>query len=72
MFPWLVWVGLMGGGSYVNVQCAIHELKTLSKNEKEAAVSISMLFNDTGILFASILSIVLGNTLFKDSNPPSD
>ena len=45
MCPLLVWVGLMGGGSYVNVLHGILELKTLKKSEKEMAMSLSLLFN---------------------------
>ena len=65
MAPLTVVVGLMGGGSYVNVLHGILQLETLDKTEKEMAVSLSLLFNDTGILFASILSIVLSNTILK-------
>ena len=65
MCPLLVWVGLMGGGSYVNVLHGILELKTLKKSEKEMAMSLSLLFNDTGILLATTLSLILGNTLLK-------
>ena len=65
--PLIVWVGLMGGASYVNVIHGILQLETLKKSEKEMAVSLSLLFNDTGILLATILSLVLGNTiLFVD------
>ena len=65
MAPLTVVVGLMGGGSYVNVLHGILQLETLDKTEKEMAVSLSLLFNDTGILFASILSIVLSNSILK-------
>ena len=65
MAPLTVVVGLMGGGSYVNVLHGILELETLDKSEKEMAISLSLLFNDTGILLASVVSIVLGNTILK-------
>ena len=55
-----IFVGLMGGCSYVNVFHNIRELPTLTTNERESAMSLSLLFTDLGILFASILSIVLG------------
>ena len=54
MCPVVVWVGLMGGASYVNVLHGILDLETLDKTEKEMALSLSLLFNDTGILLASI------------------
>ena len=65
MAPLTVFVGLMGGGSYVNVLHGILQLETLDKTEKEMAVSLSLLFNDTGILCASVLSIILSNTILK-------
>ena len=57
--PLCIWVGFMGGGSYVNVLNGILDLKTLDRTEKEMALSLSLLFNDTGILIASVLSLVL-------------
>lgn len=60
-----VFVGLMGGSSYVNVLHAIRELPTLTTNERESAMSLSFLFNDFGILCASTLSLILGQTWLK-------
>ena len=64
MCPLFVWVGIMGGGSYVNVLHGILELKTLKKSEKEMALSLSLLFNDTGIILATVLSLILANSCF--------
>lgn len=61
--PLVVWVGLMGGGSYVNVLHGIRELETLDQTEKESAMSLCMLFNDSGILLASIFSVIMSNTI---------
>ena len=58
-------VGLMGGGSYVNVLNAILDLKSLDVTEKEMALSLSLLFNDIGILLASVLSLVLASTILS-------
>lgn len=63
--PACIWVGLMGGASYVNVMHSILEHKTLLKQEKESALALSLVFNDTGILLASIFTLVMDNTLFK-------
>jgi battenin len=63
--PVLIFVGLMGGGSYVNVLHQILELETLDKTERESAMSLSLFFNDLGILNASVVSIVLSNTILK-------
>ena len=54
-----VFVGLMGGCSYVNVFHTIRELTSLTHNERESAMSLSLLFSDLGIVFASMLSILL-------------
>ena len=67
--PFIVWVGLMGGGSYVNVLHGIRELKTLKPNEQESAMSLSLLFNDTGILLAATFSIIVQNTILKVDLP---
>jgi len=63
--PLTVWVGFMGGASYVNVTHGIRELNTLKLGEKESAMSLCMLFNDTGIFFASGFSLILGSTFLK-------
>jgi battenin len=63
--PILVWVGIMGGGAYVNVLHNILELKTLRKTEKESAISLCLMFNDTGILLASVASLLFDNYFFN-------
>jgi len=67
--PLYIWVGFMGGGSYVNVLHGIRELKTLTDQEKESAMSLTFMFNDSGILVASIFSIVLGLSILKVDVP---
>jgi len=61
----MVFVGLMGGGSYVNVMYQILENPKLAKNERELAIIICGIFNDIGILSASLLSLLLSNTALK-------
>jgi battenin len=63
MCPLYVFVGLMGGGAYVNVNYGIRRLKTVTKDEKEMAFSLSLLFNDTGIFLASVFSLVMQSTI---------
>lgn len=65
MFVLMVWVGLMGGSSYVNIMYNILESDKLAKNEKELALTITGVCNDVGILAASLLSLLLANTAFK-------
>jgi battenin len=64
-FGLMVWVGLMGGGSYVNVMYQILESPDLAKNEKELALTLTTVCNDIGILSASLLSLLLANTAFS-------
>jgi hypothetical protein len=65
MCPLYVFVGLMGGGAYVNVNYGIRRLETVSKDEKEMAFSLSLLFNDTGIFLASVFSLVMQSTILN-------
>lgn len=65
MFAWMVFVGLMGGASYVNVMYLILNSNRLKKSEKELAVMTCCIFCDIGILLAAILALVLSNTLFS-------
>mmetsp|Transcript_18815 Transcript_18815/g.21016 ORF Transcript_18815/g.21016 Transcript_18815/m.21016 type:complete len:263 (+) Transcript_18815:585-1373(+) len=66
MFVWMIFVGLMGGAAYVNVMYLIINSDKVKKTEKELAVITTCIFNDFGILSATILSLILSNTLFKD------
>ena len=61
----MIWVGFMGGGSYVNVMYQILESPKLEKDEKELALTLSTVFNDIGILCAALVSLLLDNTAFK-------
>ncbi len=63
--PIYIWVGLMGGGSYVNVLHRLRELDTLSQEERESAMSLALMFNDAGILVATIFSLILGLTVLS-------
>ena len=63
--PIFVWTGLMGGGCYVNVMHNILELDTLAENEREAAIVMSLMSNDIGVLSSAIFTLVIDNTLFK-------
>ena len=63
--PLCIWVGLMGGAAYVNIMHNLLKLDTIKKSEKEAAMVITLMFNDTGVLSAAIFSLIMDNTLFK-------
>lgn len=66
MFVIMIWVGLMGGASYVNVMYCILESPNLQRTEKELAMTLTTVCNDIGILIASLLSLLLDNTAFSD------
>ena len=68
MFAFMVWVGFMGGGSYVNVMYRMLESPNLVRREKELALTLTTVFDDIGILTASILSLILMNTAFASIN----
>jgi hypothetical protein len=61
----MVWVGLMGGTSYVNINYIILETPNLKRTEKELALTLNSIINDFGILSASLLALLLDNTAFK-------
>ena len=67
LFVMMVWVGCMGGTSYVNVIYKIQRSLKLKHTEKELAVMILMVFNDVGVFSASLLALVLSLTVFKQS-----
>ena len=60
--PLYIWVGFMGGAAYVNVMHNILELEVLEKKEKEIALVLSLIFNDTGVLLSAIFTLVADQT----------
>lgn len=65
VFAHIAFVGMMGGTLYVNVLYNIVSSKTLDFNDKELAMIMCTIFDDLGILSASIFSLILDNTIFK-------
>lgn len=63
--PLFIWVGLMGGGSYVNVMYNILNMEKLKQDEKQGALVLSLMFNDIGVLSSAVFTLVIDNTLFK-------
>lgn len=54
----------MGGTTYVNVMYQVLETPKLERTEKELALTIMTIFEDVGVLLASLLSLLLDNTVF--------
>jgi len=65
MFIHMFFVGLMGGGSYVNVMYQILHKDDLGIHEKELAVNICGFFNDMGVLSASIFALIADQTFLS-------
>ena len=63
MCPAFLWVGLMGGASYVNVMHNLLNLESLKKSEIEGALVLCLIMIDIGVLAASIFSLVVDETL---------
>ena len=55
--PMYIWVGLLGGGTYVNTINNLLDLESLTYREKESAISLYLLFNDVGIIFSALFSL---------------
>lgn len=61
----MVWVGLMGGCSYVNVMYLILEDPFVTNNEKELSMNLCTVFNDTGVLISACFVLLMSNTFMK-------
>ena len=64
-FVHMVFVGLMGGASFVNVIYQLKNSQKLQKTEKELAMNLLSMFDDLGILSAAITALILTLTAFK-------
>ena len=60
----MVFVGLMGGASYVNVIYCLKNSPLLLKREKELAMNLLSIFGDLGVPLASMTALVLTLTVF--------
>jgi MFS family permease len=68
LFAVMVIVGLMGGASYVNVIYAIRQSTVLDSTEKELALNMLAIFNDVGVLMASLTALLLTSVIFKQND----
>ena len=62
----MIFVGLMGGASYVNVIYRLKNSPRLLKTEKELAMNILSCFDDLGVLLAAITALILTLTVFSE------
>lgn len=63
----MIFVGLLGGSSYVNTFFLLLESNTIKKSQKEMAVNITSIFDDTGVILASIFTMIAANTFLKSN-----
>lgn len=66
LFGVMIFVGLMGGASYVNISYLFLSSSVLDFKEKELATTIAFIFTDLGILSATLFSLLVSQTIFKD------
>lgn len=65
-FGIMIWVGLMGGASYVNCLYLVLESDTVEKKDKEVSINIMSICNNIGVLMATFASFTLGETIYAD------
>jgi len=58
-------VGIVGGLCYVNTFHGLMIDKDILLHEKELAVNILCFFDDFGVIIATIVSVILDNTLLR-------
>lgn len=61
----MIWVGLMGGASYVNVNYLIVSGTFLPHECKELCMNINSMTNNIGIMFATIMAMLVSNFWMK-------
>lgn len=64
MIALIFYVGLCGGGCYVNVMYCIISHKELDFNEKELALNICTILDDVGVICASVTALVMSNFVY--------
>lgn len=65
--PLMIFVGLMGGCSYVNCMYMILSGCGLSKSQKEIAVNVAAIFVDIGVLSAAFFAMLISNFVITNN-----
>ena len=66
--PIMIFVGLMGGCSYVNCMFMVLDNKSLSKSQKELAVNVCAFFVDIGIVSAAFFALFVSNFVITNKD----
>jgi len=64
----VVFGGMMGGASYINVFNEIVNSKQIRITQKELAISICTLFYDMGVILSGLTGILLNHVLFPSKD----
>lgn len=62
---WMIWVGIMGGCTYVNCMHAFGKREDIPDNLRELAITIGFAMSNVGITIATGLGGILDNTLLS-------
>lgn len=65
LFGLMVYVGLLGGGSYVNIFYLVLNDPLIDKSDRELCVNITAIFVNVGITLSSMFILVMDNTFLK-------
>lgn len=65
MMPFYVWVGLMGGATYVNVMYKLLQMESLGPEDKQGALVLSLMFQEVGKILSAIFTLYVSNTIFQ-------
>ena len=65
MFIFMIWVGLMGGASYVNIFYQVLKSSKIAKSEKEISINFISIINDFGVFISSFVVILLNYTIYQ-------
>jgi CLN3 protein. len=62
----MIWVGLMGGASFVNIYYKVLNDPKIAKKDKEISINIVSMCNNIGVIMATLTSLVLEKTIYSD------
>jgi len=65
LFGLMVYVGLLGGGSYVNIFYLVLNDPKIDSLDRELCVNITAIFINVGITLSSVFILVMDNTFLK-------
>jgi battenin len=64
-FVWMVFVGLMGGASYISTFYILLNENVVADTDREFAINITAIFVNGGIVLAAIFEIIASNSFLQ-------